>query len=124
MLKEMMISPPNSILFVSDANGGDTPMLERGARFAASPSCLCITCYPEQDGQTKISFSDIKSIQEQNAPAFESILETPSKLVVVSTSEGNMLLQLPIETRRAHLRIWTNHATWPDRVKTGVLELE
>ena len=52
-------------------------------------------------------------------PAFEGMLDTPSRLVVISTVDDETILKLPVPKAKMRVKIWTNHASEPDKVIVG-----
>ena len=114
------IRPVNSLIFVSDANGGEAPIPVRGAMVWSTPSCVAIVCYPEQDGPTEVTLDRGSEVDAGQPPIFEGHLEVPNGEVVVSTVEGKTVLEMTIEERLPRLRIWTNHSQWPDKVVIGI----
>ena len=117
MSKSAKVTPPNSIIFISDPNGGQAPYPVRGARILATPSCISVICYPEQDGPTEVTLGEVTSGDDL---AFEGDLETPSRAVVVSTVEREVVLEVAVPKTLTHIRIWMNHPRWPDRIIVGL----
>jgi hypothetical protein len=64
------ISPPNSLVFLSDADGGEAPFPVWGAIILSTPSCVSIACYPEQDGPTEIVLGGAAKVAPDDQPAF------------------------------------------------------
>ena len=114
------ISPPNSLLFVSDVDGGDAPYPERGPLILSTPSCISVACYPEQDGPTEVILGKIEEVDPGDRSAFDGDMETPNRSVVVSTVERETILELDVSDTRTHVRIWVSHPRWPDKVIIGV----
>ena len=114
------ISPPNSLLFISDIDGGDAPYPERGPLILSTPSCISVACYPEQDGPTEVTLGKMEAVDPGDRPAFDDDLETPGRAVRVSTVEGDTILEMKVPQTRTHVRIWVSHSRWPDKVIIGV----
>jgi hypothetical protein len=120
MYSSTRISPPNSLLFVSDTDGGKAPYPVRDALILSSPSCISVACYPEQDGQTEVVLGKAHEVDPGDSPVFDSDLETPNRAVIVSTVERETVLEASVPTTRTHVRIWLNHPQWPDKVIIGL----
>lgn len=116
MGRTIKISPPNSVLFVSDQAGGVAPQITREKRIWATPSCVAFGCLMEQDGLTEVTLGPAEEVARQDSPAFDGFLETPLRAVVVSTSETRSVLEESVPGAHTRLRIWTNHPTEPDKV--------
>ena len=74
----------------------------------------------EQDGETEIVLGLMHEINPGSRPAFDGMLETPSRAVVVSTVEEEVLLEAIVSSTRTRVRIWVNHPTEPDKVLVGL----
>ena len=120
MRSSIRISPPNSILFVSDPDGGKAPYPVRGALILSTQSCISFGCYPEQDGPTEVILGKAHEVAPGDLPAFDGRLETPARAIVVSTVERETVLEMNVPDTHARVRIWLNHPRWPDKVIIGV----
>jgi len=120
MPNSLKISPPNSMLFVSDISGGKTPEIVRGKRIWSTPSCVALGCLMEQDGPTDVTLGLASEVALPERPAFDGVIETPSRVVVVSTTEHRQVLRAEVSDARTRLRIWVNHPSEPDRVVLGL----
>jgi len=107
-------APPNSLLFISDAAGGATPEMTRGARLWSTPSCIAIGCLAFMDGETEVSL--VNAADMPSKPVFEATLETPTRRVTVSTVDHKTLLSSAAPGMKTRIRIWTNHPTEPNQV--------
>jgi len=114
------IHPANSLVFVSDENGGETPTPIRGGMVWSTPSCVAIVCYPEQEGPTEVVLGQGAELDPGDQPLFDGHLEVPNGVLVVSTVDGETVLQLKAQVPVVRLRVWTNHFRWPDKVTIGV----
>lgn len=113
------VNPLNSILFLSDRDGGLPPKPIRGAMILATPSCISFRCFPEQDGPTEIVLGASENVDPGYHPAFEGTLETPSRKIVVSTVDEQTVLQAAVPKKTIHVRIWLSHPQWPEKVIIG-----
>lgn len=117
MKQSIRVRPPHSLLFVSDQNGGDCPIPDRSSiRLWASREGLSIGCYSEQDGETDFALSDEASDVLSQKPIYDGVLDTPSRIVIVSTSSLDTLLETAVPTHFTRVRIWTNHPVWPNDI--------
>jgi len=116
MIKSIRIAPSNSLLFISDPNGGEAPDPVRGALVLSTPSCISVACLMWQDGETEVSLGSDVGVHENWIVAFDGMLETPNRSVVVSTVEGNAVLEAHVPGTRTRVRIWLNRLSEPDRV--------
>src|SRR5262245_57467372 len=120
MYGSIKISPPNSLLFVSDADGGEAPYPVRDALIISTPSCISVGCCSEQDGPTEVILGRAVEVDPGVEPAFDGDLETPHRAVIVSTVERNTIPESKVTVTRTRVRIWVNHPRWPDKVIVGL----
>jgi hypothetical protein len=114
------IRPINSILFISDRDGGVPPEPVRGADIAATSSCISFRCFPEQDGPTEVVLGESFRVEPASLPAFDGELETPHRTVVISTTDFHTVLETGVPDTRTRVRIWFSHPQWPDKVIIGL----
>ena len=120
MLKSLSIAPSNSLLFVHDASGGKIPEITRDQRIWSTASCVAFGCLMFQDGETEVTLGPSAEMKQASKPAFDQYIETPTLSIVVSTVEDDVVMQSPVPTRATRVRIWTNHASEPDKVAIGL----
>jgi hypothetical protein len=53
-------------------------------------------------------------------PIFDGVLKTPGRRIALEMVEGDPILSLPTAGAETLVRIWTNRALCPDRVRIGV----
>ena len=70
--------------------------------------------------RTKVTLGPDRAVDTGRVAAFDGILETPNRAVVVSTVESEIVLELPVPNTRTRVRIWVNHPTEPDDVAIGL----
>lgn len=68
------------------------------------------------DGETEFILSDSTDDAPKADPAFDGVLDTPSKVVEVSTSEREILLYRKVPSHFTRVRIWTDHPTEPEHI--------
>ena len=119
MHRTTRVAPPNSLVFISDADGGQPPIPVRGAMILSSPSCVSVGCFPEIDGETEITLGPIGEVSLDGLPDFIGTIETPNRTLVVSTVEGERILGTRVPASNTHVRIWLSHPRWPAKVTIG-----
>jgi len=81
VISSLKIAPANSLLFVSDVDGGRPPEPIRGSQILTTDSCLSIACYPSIDGETEVTLGPSSEVNPGTAPAFDGELDTPSRRI-------------------------------------------
>jgi hypothetical protein len=114
------VRPVNSLLFISDPNGGEPPIPVRNTRIRSTSSCISVSCSSEQDGPTEVILGMAQEVDPGTDPVFDRDLETPNRAVVVSTVERETVLEAKVPGKRTHVRIWVNHPRWADKVIVGL----
>lgn len=114
------IRPVNSLIFISDLNGGESPEWIRDAMVWSTRSCVAVVCHPEQDGPTEVTLGEGRELDPGTQPLFDGYLEVPSGVLLISTVDQQSILQTRVRQPASRLRIWTNHPRWPDQVIVGV----
>lgn len=123
MAQTIKIAPPNSLIFVSDAQGGSIPdpdKIAREAGITATHSCIAVCCLAEMDGKTEITIGLADEVDPGKKPEFDGTLATPTRTIVVSTAESEMVLEANVPTVQTRMRIWTNRPKEPERVIVGI----
>ena len=113
-------SPPYSLIFVADPEGGTTPECSPPAPYWATPSCIAVGCLMYQDGDTEVSLGSSREVNPEGRPIFDGLLETPNRKVNVETAEGELVLQADVPTESTRVRIWTNALREPDKIIIGL----
>jgi hypothetical protein len=93
MSTSKVIRPVNSLIFISDPADGVVPEWIPDALILSTPSCVSVGCYPEQDGPTEVILGRAQEVDPGVPPAFDGGLDTPRKVVAVSTVGGDNILQ-------------------------------
>ena len=120
MSQAVIVRPVNSLLFISDSNGGVAPLPTRGAMFLATASCISFCCYPEQDGPTEVVLGLRKEVDPGDPPSFKGDLETPNRVVLISNVVREKLLESRVPEMLTQVCIWLNHPRWPDKIIIGL----
>jgi hypothetical protein len=101
-MSSIKVAPPNSLVLISDVERGEVP-----AKI-------------DLDGETMIKLGPATDVDPGSRPAFETILSTPTRTVAVMTIEWATLLKAEVPALSTRVRVWTNHARWPDKVLIGL----
>ena len=117
------VAPTNSLILVEDSYGGKIPRSMNQSLIAATDSCLAVGCKPEMDGETEIILKHGSTVDTGDQLAFEGPLRTPSRTVVVRTTNSLTLLEMSVAGAETTLRICVNDPTEPDRITVGIMPL-
>lgn len=120
MISKIKNAPPNSLVLISDSDGGVPPRPARGAWILSTPSCISVGCMTFADGETEFILGAAKDVASADPLRFDGELETPHRTVIVSTVEDNVILKAQVPTVRTRVRVWTNRPTHPDKVVIGL----
>ncbi|MET0877722.1 MAG: hypothetical protein ABWY14_11330, partial [Tardiphaga sp.] len=114
-----------SIFFISDPVIEVVPKVDgRTPTVWATPSCLVVGCLMFQDGETELTLlageeadraAPLLVADREMEQVFEGSLETPGNVLVVSTSE-KQVLRLTVPSVTTRVRVWTNHPTEPEKI--------
>ena len=58
-----------------------------------------------------------------DAPAFNDLLQIPSRRLAVHTIDGKSLLETTVSSNVIRLRVWTNDASEPDEITLGIEDI-
>jgi hypothetical protein len=120
MRNSIKIAPPNSLLFVSDQRGGDTPDIVRRKSIWSTPSCIAIGCLMFADGPTAVTLGRSREVAPKGQPAFDGNLPTPSGVVSITLVGGREVLHEAVLAKSTRVRVWTNRTNEPDEVIVGL----
>jgi hypothetical protein len=110
-------APPNSMVFLEDARGGKSPTIDDAVpAIWATPTTIVVGTLCFVDGPTELIVSDQPADALSTSPAFEGVLDTPTGVVELSTSEREVLLRCPVSTQLTRVRVWTDHPREPQHV--------
>ncbi len=119
MARTVMVAPPNGLLFISDASGGAASEFLPSTPILSSDTVISVECLPEMDGETRVTLGPAAEVALVRPPAFDGMIKTPTKGVLVSTYEHEEILAAVVPSARTRIRIWTNGAMDPDEVAIG-----
>ena len=120
MVATIKIAPVNSLLFLSDPDGGTPPEPVWGAQILTTPSCISFMCFPEVDGPTEISLGGRNEVDPGTPPTFEGDLETPHRAVVIMTVDLKTVLKMDVPGGQTHVCLWYSHPRWPEKIAIGL----
>lgn len=114
-------APPNSIVFISDIDGGEPPEHLDNALVHYSGSCVSVGCFLEIDGTTEISLGGAAEFTLSSAfhLAFDGMIATPSRKLIISDLDTVGLIDADVLDQNSRVRIWVNDLAMPNRVIVG-----
>lgn len=120
VMEKITHTPRNSVVFVTDIQGGEVPSPEKwGDELVhASSSCVCIRCYPEIDGETELTLTSAdKFVFGSDLDiVFDGVIDTPSKEIMISDPYVEGLLQANVPDLQTRIRVGVDHPRWPQKV--------
>lgn len=114
------MAPPNSVVLVSDLDGGEIPKTMGGSLVSATSTCVAVGCLSEDDGETEFTLASLAEVDRADKPVYEGMLRTPKRHVVIRSVLGEHLLELPVLQEVTKIKIWANDLKEPDNVLIGV----
>ena len=114
------MAPPNSVVLVSDVDGGEIPRTMGGSLVSATNTCVAVGCLSEDDGETEFMLAPLSELDRADKPVYEGMLRTPKRHVVIRSVLGEHLLELPVLQELTKIKVWANDAKEPDNVVVGV----
>ena len=111
-------APPNSQFYLEDsARKGTSPEIEGWSpAIWSTRSCIVVGSFPFVDGETELILSDRPEDVLSRSPAFDGVLDTPSRVIELSTSEWEILARHNVPTHLTRVRIWTDHPSEPKHI--------
>jgi hypothetical protein len=116
MITTIRRAPPHSLFFISGSIDAPPPEITRTPAIWHNPFCVVVGCLSSQDGETALSLLSGGEKTPPARPAFDGMIETPRKMVLVSTSEGDRLSEIDVASMTIRVRIWINHPVEPDTI--------
>ena len=110
------IAPSNSIIFLSDPTCPiEVPEITRGASIWRSANCVAVGTLCEIDGATTIVLGS-KVDGSLGRKVFTGSIQTPGRIIAVTTSTADIVLSLSVPDEKTTLNIWTNDESEPDLI--------
>jgi hypothetical protein len=119
MAQTIKIAPPNSLLFISGPEGDQPIDFSSFKTIRSNSTCVAISCLTFMDGETEVTLGAAKEVDPGWAAAFDDVV-TARGSIVISTSERETLLELPVATDQTRVKVWINHEDEPDKVIVGI----
>lgn len=116
MKQTIKVAPSNSIVFVSDTDGGIAPEAFRYDPIMSTPTCIVVGTLMQDDGDTAVTLAPFGDVARSDVSAFDGMLETPTGQVVVSVVDRTVLLEGRSGSACTRIRVWTNHPSEPDEI--------
>lgn len=121
MKHSVSTSPINSILFIEDRPTSNMPVVDPPTAPAwATPDCIIVKAYPEQDGPTEVLLGDQTDVDPGRPPDFTSMLKTPGRRVLVRDALDHVVITTPSNSGLTRIAIWLSHPEWPEKVIIGL----
>jgi hypothetical protein len=118
-MKKVEFSPINSIVFVSDNLHTRPPVHQDSDLVHFNNESVSVGCYPEVSGSTVFTLGKSKEVSLESEPAFDGMIETPSRKLMITTVLDEILLETDVVDVNTRVRVWLNHPKWPDKVAVG-----
>jgi|SRR5580692_7044384 hypothetical protein len=118
--KSISLPVPNAVFFITGSDTRDMPKIERGSNIWSTPTCIAVGCTPDVDGETRIAIGLSPQVSLSSKPAFDGLLETPSRVVSVDFVPGKKVLEQNVLSSNTRIRIWANHPIAPNDVTIGL----
>ena len=119
MIKTARWAPIHSLVVISDPIGGAIP-----SHFVdivtATESCIVVLCYAEVDGETEFTLGKASEVDPGKPPTFSGQLLTPSRKIIVHTTEFKTILDAPTIGVTTPVRFWARDTEWPEKVIIGL----
>jgi hypothetical protein len=109
----------NGLIFVEDALGGKPPYPFTDEKVQFTSSMVSVSCLHDIDGEAELTLGPAEDVAAGLSAIFDGLIETPSKVVVISTVPGDHLLKANVPDTTTRIRIWRNHPVWADKVIVG-----
>lgn len=110
----------NSLLYLRDSATLDLPAVSEPTGFWWTSSCVAMSCLPDCDGETEITMGPTAEVVGARAPAFDRILITPSRRLILETVLISTILETDVPRTQTRVRIWTNGHFDTDTIVIGL----
>ena len=119
MTAKVKTALPNSLAVVTSSKRAEIPHGMDETALAATPSSVAIGCRFPMDGETEVILGRASEVDPGTKPAFDSVLETPNKIIAVWTVEWKQLLKTTVPSAHTRIRVWRNRSQEPDKIAIG-----
>jgi hypothetical protein len=107
--RSMQIALPNGLLFVRDSKIRKFPDIDdEKASFWSIPTCVMIQGLVDSEGETGITVGAVNQVSQSKPPAFDRMLETPSRRLIFEIVPGETVHEVGVPTDKTRIRIWTD----------------
>ena len=113
------LTPPNSVILISDPTSADVPATWREGIVAATDSCIAVGTRASVDGPTSLVVVDASEARAVDIPAmkaFDGDLHVASQEVTVESVVGDQYSRRTATDGRVRVQVYVNHRTEPDRI--------
>jgi hypothetical protein len=117
--RKVTLAVPNGVVFIGDRDL-KVPDVTGVGQFWTSRSCVAVATENAVEGATTFTLSWNEISYPGEPPAFDMAVDTPGKIVVLSTSEAEEIFELPISEERTRIRIWLNRSVQADEVRVAI----
>lgn len=118
--RTISIAPEYCGVYLAGATDVEVPLDLDRRGIATSGMCLNIRCVYWNDSDTKVTIGPAKDVARTAVPAFDGILNTPRRTVVLFDANVDEFLSSPVSSEETRVRIWTNHEISPDEIIIGL----
>ena len=119
MVETTKTAVQNGLIFVEDATGGEPPYPLTDEKIQYTSTFISVACLHEVDGEAELTLGPAEDVSPGMDAEFDGVIETPSKLVVISTVPDDHLLKANVPDATTRIRVWRNHPVWSDKVIVG-----
>jgi len=115
-IEKITIAPEYLSIYIAGRTNVDIPMhLDRQGIFS-SQQCINVPAYDWNRGDTVVTFGSFDELKETSEPAFDSILDTPHKRLIVFGATVSEYLSTTVPSIKTRIRIWLDHPIEPSNV--------
>lgn len=123
MIKHKLISPPHSIVVLSEPGWGEIPSMADGLPIFATNTCIAIGCRSEFDGPTKFSLGPIEEFNHKILPSFDGKLLVPNRKIALQTVFQKIIIEKDVKSSVILIKIWINDVFEPDNIFVGYADI-
>jgi hypothetical protein len=66
-----------------------------------------------------VTLGSFEEVDPGHPPAFDGVLETPNRVIVISTVEQKTILSENVSKAKTRVRAWLNTPSMPDQIIVG-----